>query len=140
MDRHASMVALAALLLAPPAGAQSNLPTDPPANPREIIPDQRLENVNQRLLLAVDRLQAAKAVDEGYPTGEALEQAGQTLADVRDVFDGIVPSNLREAYLTAIERAERAVEAGGVDDAISAMVVLRDRVFQITSTPAPKPG
>lgn len=140
MDRHALTLALATCLVASAVGAQGYLPTDPPANPREIVPDQRLENVNQRLLLAVDRLQASQAVDQGYAPEEALAQVKQTLAEVRKVYDDIASAEERAPYLAAIERAQRAVEAGGVDDAIAALVELRDRVSRITASPAPRPG
>lgn len=62
-------VALAALALSGAAWAQQyNIPTNPPANPQEIVPDQRLENIDARLVWVTGQLR--DAADTGEEKGD----------------------------------------------------------------------
>ncbi len=138
MPRHAVLVALAVALALPiGAEAQTSLPTDPPPNPREVVPDQRLENVDQRLLLAIDRLQATEAMQPDVTKAQAFDQAKQTLAETRDVFDDVVPQSGREEYVAAIDRAERAVDQRSMDQAVAALGELRQRILALAADPSP---
>jgi hypothetical protein len=126
-------LALAAALALPGvAGAQQSLPTEPPANPRQVVPDQRLENVNQRLLNAAETLhKAAESGNEAH-AADALALGRQTVSDVRAVFADL-PQDQRAAYEEAFSTAEQALARNDPRAGATAMQDLRRRVLDLVA-------
>src|SRR6478735_2537124 len=71
-------------LLLPAVGlGRQSLPTQPPPNPHEIAPDQRLENVQQRLFVAAKQLKHAADSGNQSHAEQAFHYAHATISDVR---------------------------------------------------------
>jgi hypothetical protein len=120
----------AALLLPAAALGQQSLPTEPPPNPHEVVPDQRLENVQQRLFVAAEELK--KAADSGNQShAEQAFSFGQaTIRDVRGVFDDL-PEERRLQYEEALLKAEQALATGDPRAGADAMQALEERVREL---------
>jgi hypothetical protein len=104
-------VALALAVLPSAASAQQRLPDEPPANPAQVVPDQRLKIADQRLLRAAETLKRAADDGDQARVEEAVAYGLQTVAEVRDIFDE-VPPDRRASYDEAIARAEQALRTG----------------------------
>ena len=112
------------------AAGQQSLPTTPPPNPQQIVPDQRLENVDQRLLTAAEQLK--RAADDGDQSRieEAVGFGRQTIQEVRDVFDDL-PQDKRLAYEEAFLKAEQALQGGDPRAGAAAMQTLQQQVREL---------
>ena len=100
---------LVALILPGTIAGQQSLPTDPPPNPQEVISDQRLENVDQRLLMAAEQLKQAADIGDQSRTDQAIGFGEQTIQDVRDAFDD-VPEDRRMPYERGASRCRAGPE------------------------------
>jgi hypothetical protein len=87
MRSLAPVAILVALILPGTIAAQQSLPTQPPPNPQEVVPDQRLENVDQRLLMAAEQLKQAADIGDRSRADQAIKFGQQTIEDVRDAFN-----------------------------------------------------
>ena len=125
----AFVVALASADL---ASAQQSLPTQPPPNPGNVVPDQRLENVDQRLLTAGEELRLAAEVGEEARTRRALDYGRDSLQSVHDVFDGL-PANQRQPYLYAVAKAEQVLGTGDPAKAAEAMKTLQETIRDLAA-------
>lgn len=123
---------LAGLVLATPVSAQQYLPTDPPPNPHDVVPDQRLENVNQRLLLANDRLQKAAEDGDQRRIEQALTESREALYSVQDVVDNLPPDR-REPYYEALKKTAQVLESGDPRVSATALEALRQQILMITA-------
>ena len=106
-----SITIAGALFLPAVASGQQSLPTEPPPNPHEVVPDQRLENVQQRLLVAAEQLKGAADSSNQSHAQQAFHYAHATIDDVRDVFDDL-PQERRIQYEQALLEAEQALATG----------------------------
>jgi hypothetical protein len=128
MRRIASLALLVALCQAAPVMAQQRLPTEPPPNPGNIVPDQRLEVVEQRLFTAGEQLrEAAEDAGDAQRTERALSYGHDTVGVVRDVFDDLPPDR-RTPYEDAFLKAEQALQAGDPAAAAAAMQALQETI------------
>jgi len=118
------------LLLPPVAIAQQSIPTQPPPNPHEVVPDQRLENVQQRLFVAAEQLK--KAGDSGNQSHaeQAFHYAHATISDVRSVFADL-PQERRIQYEQALLEAEQALAKGDPRLGAEAMQTLEKNVREL---------
>lgn len=123
-----------ALALALPglAGAQQSLPTEPPANPRRVVPDQRLENVNQRLIAAADQLEKAAQDRDADHAARALDYASDSVRESRGVFEGL-PETERAPYMQAFTEAEQALARKDPAAGAAALRQLRQRVLDLVA-------
>lgn len=121
-----------ALASASMASAQQSLPTQPPPNPGNVVPDQRLENVEQRLLTAGEELRLAAEVGEEARTRRALDYGRDSLQSVHDVFEGL-PADRRQPYLDAVAKAEQVLETGDPGKAAEAMKTLQETIRDLAA-------
>jgi hypothetical protein len=126
------LVFVVALALSSIAGAQQSLPTQPPPNPGKIVPDQRLENVEQRLLTAGEELRLAAEIGEDARTQRTLGYGRDTLESVRDVFDDL-PAARRQPYLDAVAKTEQVLETGDPGKAAEAMKTLQQTIRDLAA-------
>jgi hypothetical protein len=115
------------LALVGAAAAQQSLPTEPPPNPDEVVPDQRLENVDQRLLTAGEQLRRAAEARDDDRTRRALEYGRDTLGTVRGVFDDL-PAPQRQPYAEALSKAEQVLATGDPGASADAMQTLQQTI------------
>jgi hypothetical protein len=127
-----AMVLILALASSGVASAQQSLPTQPPANPGEVVPDQRLENVDQRLLTSGEELRRAAEAEDQDRTQTAIDQGRDTLESVRDVFDDL-PAERRQPYLDAVAKAQQVIETGDPGRAAEAMQTLQETVRDLAA-------
>ena len=126
--RHiVSFALLATICLPVMAVAQQSLPTDPPPNPHQVVPDQQLENVDQRLLVAGEQLREAAEAGNANRTEEALGVGQRTVAEVRNVFDGL-PQEQRAAYEEALNKAQQVLNQGDPRAGAEAMKTLQETI------------
>ncbi|MEK0085577.1 hypothetical protein [Benzoatithermus flavus] len=121
-----------ALVLPGLAGAQQSLPTEPPPNPQKVVPDQRLENVNQRLLTASEQLHKAAEDRDKDHAARALDYAYDTVQEVRSVFAGL-PQDQRAPYDQAFAEAERTLKTKDPAASAEALKQLRERVLDLVA-------
>jgi hypothetical protein len=121
---------LLALALPGAAIAQQSLPTEPPANPNEIVPDQRLEVVDQRLLTAGEQLRRAADARDDDRTQRALGYGRDTLGAVRGVFDDL-PAAQRQPFIDAVSEAERVLSTGDPGASADAMQTLQQAIREL---------
>ena len=119
-----------ALFLPAVASGQQSLPTEPPPNPHEVVPDQRLENVQQRLLVAAEQLKGAADSSNQSHAQQAFHYAHATIDDVRDVFDDL-PQERRIQYEQALLEAEQALATGDPRLGAQAMQTLEERIREL---------
>jgi hypothetical protein len=126
---------LAGLALAGAASAQEyKLPTDPPPNPRQIVPDQRLEVANQNMVYAAERLDEAAVQDDQKAVSEAINESRETVAQMREIFDDLPPDQ-QEFYDAALLKAEAALATGDPKVGAAAMRELRQTVLSQVAQP-----
>jgi hypothetical protein len=125
-------VLILALALSGVASAQQSLPTQPPPNPAEVVPDQRLENVDQRLLTAGEQLRRAAEAVEDARTQRALDYGRDSLQSVRDVFDDL-PADRGQPYLDAVAEAQQVLETGDPGKAAEAMKTLQQTIRDLAA-------
>jgi hypothetical protein len=121
-----------ALILAGPAGAQQSLPAGPPPNPNKVVPDQQLENVNQRLLAAAEQLRKAAEDGDKDHAARALDYAYDSVKESRDVFDDL-PEGQRAPYIQAFTTAEQALDRKDPAAGAEALKALRERVLALVA-------
>ena len=121
------------LALSGAASAQEyNLPTTPPANPQKVVPDQQLENVDQRLQFAADRLQQAAEKGDQQRLDLAFRDGRDAIQEVRKVF-GDLPQERRTPYEEAVLKAEQVLQGKDARAGAAAIRTLQQRVRDITA-------
>jgi hypothetical protein len=129
----APMVAVLAGLALPGAAAgQQHLPTEPPPNPAGLVPEQRLEVIDQRLLMSAEKFQQAAETGGRRGIEEAMRFSRDTIEAAREVFDEL-PQDRRAAYEQAIGQAEQALQGADARTGAEAMQTLQERVRELTA-------
>jgi hypothetical protein len=128
----ASMVLVTGLALPGVAVGQQSLPSEPPPNPRQVVPEQRLKIVDQRLLMSAEKLQRAADAGGGTRVDEAMKFSLETIEETRDVF-GDLPQEQRAAYEQAIVAAEQTLGSGDARASAAAMQKLQEQVRELTA-------
>lgn len=128
----APITIVVALALPGTIAGQQSLPTEPPPNPQEVVPDQRLENVDQRLLLAAEQLKRAADDGDRSRVDEAIGFGRQTVQEVREVFDDL-PRDRRVPYEEAFLEAEQALRNSDARAGAEAMQMLQQRVRELAT-------
>jgi hypothetical protein len=124
------LLLLAALAVPGAAAAQQSLPTEPPPNPHEVVSDQRLENVDQRLLTAGEQMRLAAEAKEDGRIQKSLQFGRDTLGAVRSVFEDLPPDRQRP-YEQACDQAAQALETGDPGRGAEAFKVLQERIREL---------
>ena len=122
----------AALLLPAIAVGQQSLPSEPPPNPHEVVPDQRLANVQQRLFAAAEQLKLAADSGNQSHVEQAFRMGNATIHDVRGVFDDL-PEQRRQQYEEALLEAEQALATGNPRAGADAMQALEQRIRELVA-------
>jgi hypothetical protein len=131
MNRPTILLAvLAALHLPGTVGAQQSLPTDPPPNPHQVVPDHRLEVADQKLLTAGEQLRRASEAGDADRAERALGYGRQTIREVRDVFDDL-PQARRTPYEEAFLQAEQALQINDPAAGADAMQELQQKLREL---------
>ena len=126
-------IAMAWTLLVPAVTmGQQSLPTSPPPDPHDVAPDQRLENVEQRLFVAAEQLKMAADAQDPQRADEALRYGQLTIRDVRGVFDEL-PEPRRIQYEEALLKAEQVLAKGDPRAAAEAMQALQQEIRALTA-------
>jgi hypothetical protein len=126
----ATLALVLASILPGIAAGQQSLPTSPPPNPQQIVPDQRLENVDQRLFTAAEQLKEAAESGEQGRIDKAVGFGRQTIQEVRDVFNNL-PEDKRLPYEEAFLKAEQALQGGDPHAGAAAMQTLQQQVREL---------
>jgi polyhydroxyalkanoate synthesis regulator phasin len=128
----APIVIVAGLTLPGAAAGQQHLPSEPPPNPAELVPEQRLKIIDQRLLMSAEKFQ--QAAETGGRTGveEATKFSRETIEAAREVF-GDLPQDRRAAYEQAIVEAEQALQGADARTGAEAMQTLQERVRELAA-------
>jgi hypothetical protein len=124
------LLVLAVLAVPCAATAQQSLPTKPPPNPHGVVSDQRLENVDQRLLTAGEQMRLAAEAKEDGRTQKALQYGRDTLGAVRSVFEDLPPDR-QQAYRQACDQAAQALETGDPGRGAEAFKTLQQRIREL---------
>jgi len=131
MPRELAAAAALTLLVSASAGAQQPTPTDPPPNPHEVVADQRLEVINEKLITAGNVLQEAS--DTPSRTDKAIEYGRGAVQAVRDALSTL-PQDKRMPYEQAILRAEQALMTNDPAASAEAIASLREEVVRLVQT------
>ncbi|MFO1037541.1 MAG: hypothetical protein U1E45_11895 [Geminicoccaceae bacterium] len=118
----------AAVLVFVSAGAQQYMPTDPPANPQKVVPDQHLEVINEKLITANHVLQEAASTPSR--TDKAIAYGHTAVQAVRDALDRL-PQEQQMTYEKAILQAEQALASNDPAASADAITELRNEVLRI---------
>ena len=133
MSRRLIGIAMAWTLFVPGMTmGQQSLPTSPPPDPHDVAPDQRLENVEQRLFVAAEQLKVAADAQDPQRADEALRYGQLTIRDVRGVFDEL-PEPRRIQYEEALLKAEQVLAKGDPRAAAEAMKALQQEIRTLTA-------